>query len=112
MGLFSWLQDTVKKVVSQVAGGEDDAASTSQPQTPVYSGVFVRTRRGSMFIDGDGDMAHEFYEERFGTLWRITEGLEPQGQILLDKPCLGGHLPIVLCKADDVVTATTKARDD
>ena len=31
-----------------------------------------------MYIDGDGDMAHEFYEQVNGRFKRVTTGLRPQ----------------------------------
>ncbi|XP_045619175.1 tumor suppressor candidate 2 [Procambarus clarkii] len=64
---------------------------------------FVYTRRGSMYFDEDGDIAHEFYEEvpplRRGvkaTMKRIFTNLTPQGEVRLPFPCLNVDFPIVL----------------
>ncbi|XP_062842887.1 tumor suppressor 2, mitochondrial calcium regulator b [Trichomycterus rosablanca] len=67
---------------------------------------FVFTRRGSMYFDEDGDLAHEFYEEMVVTkngrkrakLKRIQKNLIPQGIIELDHPCLHVDFPIVICE--------------
>ncbi|CAI9575591.1 unnamed protein product, partial [Staurois parvus] len=64
------------------------------------------TRRGSMFFDEDGDLAHEFYEETIVTkngrkrakLKRIHKNLRPQGTIKLDHPCIHVDFPVVLCE--------------
>uniref|UniRef100_A0A452ETS6 Tumor suppressor candidate 2 n=1 Tax=Capra hircus TaxID=9925 RepID=A0A452ETS6_CAPHI len=55
---------------------------------------FVLTRRGSMFCDEDGDLAHEFYEEtvitkngqKWAKLRRVHKNLIPQGTVKLDPP--------------------------
>ncbi|XP_050528748.1 tumor suppressor candidate 2-like [Daktulosphaira vitifoliae] len=62
---------------------------------------FVHHRRGSMYIDEDGDVAHEFYEEaKEGsklTLKKIgRHELIPQGDVPLDVPCIKYDYPVVL----------------
>ncbi|KAF0762827.1 Uncharacterized protein FWK35_00008957 [Aphis craccivora] len=62
---------------------------------------FVYFRRGSMYIDEDGDIAHEFYvETKIGsklTLKRISnQHLKPQGDVPLDVPCLRNDYPVIL----------------
>ncbi|XP_050427230.1 uncharacterized protein LOC126837371 isoform X1 [Adelges cooleyi] len=62
---------------------------------------FVHYRRGSMYIDEDGDMAHEFYvEAKVGTkvtLKKISKNcLKPQGDVRLDTPCIRNDYPVVL----------------
>ncbi|KAK8751703.1 hypothetical protein OTU49_009891 [Cherax quadricarinatus] len=88
---------------------------TEQCQRPVkkLATPFVYTRRGSMYFDEDGDVAHEFYEEipplRRGvkaTMRRILTNLTPQidgfksshrqGEVRLPFPCLHVDFPIVL----------------
>ncbi|XP_053577041.1 tumor suppressor candidate 2 [Bombina bombina] len=67
---------------------------------------FIFTRRGSMYFDEDGDLAHEFYEETIVTkngrkrakLKRIHKNLRPQGTIRLDHPCIHVDFPVVLCE--------------
>ncbi|XP_005987078.1 tumor suppressor candidate 2 isoform X2 [Latimeria chalumnae] len=67
---------------------------------------FVFTRRGSMYYDEDGDLAHEFYEEMIVTkngrkrakLKRIHKNLIPQGIVKLDHPRIHVDFPVVLCE--------------
>ncbi|XP_006892934.1 PREDICTED: tumor suppressor candidate 2 [Elephantulus edwardii] len=65
---------------------------------------FVFTRRGSMFYDEDGDLAHEFYEETIVTkngqkrakLRRVHKNLIPQGIVKLDTPRIHVDFPVIL----------------
>lgn len=62
---------------------------------------FVYYRRGSMYIDEDGDIAHEFYvETKIGsklTMKRISnQHLKAQGDVPLDVPCLRNDYPVIL----------------
>lgn len=65
---------------------------------------FVFTRRGSMFYDEDGDLAHEFYEETIITkngqkrakLRRVHKNLIPQGIVKLDPPRIHVDFPVIL----------------
>ncbi|XP_004484980.2 tumor suppressor candidate 2 [Dasypus novemcinctus] len=65
---------------------------------------FVFTRRGSMFYDEDGDLAHEFYEETIVTkngqkrakLKRVHKNLIPQGIVKLDPPRIHVDFPVIL----------------
>ncbi|TRY70002.1 hypothetical protein TCAL_07333 [Tigriopus californicus] len=63
----------------------------------------VYTRRGSMYFDEDGDLAHEFYEEipsRRGIparMRKITKKhLRPQGEVKYSNPRLHVDFPIIL----------------
>ncbi|XP_063851396.1 tumor suppressor candidate 2-like isoform X2 [Scylla paramamosain] len=62
-----------------------------------------RQGHGSMYLDEDGDVAHEFYEEvpplRRGvkaTMRQILTNLTPQGDVRLPFPCLHTDFPVVL----------------
>ncbi|CAG0881206.1 unnamed protein product [Darwinula stevensoni] len=63
---------------------------------------FVYSRRGSMFFDEDGDMAHEFYIEelhrgrRRAHMKRITVNLTPQGEVKLPIPRINVDFPVIL----------------
>merc|ERR1711894_544446 len=64
---------------------------------------FVFTRRGSMYFDEDGDLAHEFYEEvlpkRKGgkrKMKKIVKNLKPQGEVKYQVPRLHVDFPIIL----------------
>ncbi|XP_074054127.1 tumor suppressor candidate 2 [Macrotis lagotis] len=67
---------------------------------------FVFTRRGSMYYDEDGDLAHEFYEETIVTkngrkrakLRRVQKNLIPQGIVRLDHPRLHVDFPVIICE--------------
>jgi len=67
---------------------------------------FVFKRWGSQYFDEDGDMAHEFYEQvvyksKRGKRrkWRkVTDKLQPQGEIDLEFPRLHVDLPVVICE--------------
>ncbi|XP_067417299.1 tumor suppressor candidate 2 isoform X2 [Emydura macquarii macquarii] len=68
---------------SEVPGGEQALARARVSRS---ASPFVFTRRGSMYYDEDGDLAHEFYEETIVTkngrkrakLKRIHKNLIPQ----------------------------------
>ncbi|XP_057223991.1 tumor suppressor candidate 2 [Malurus melanocephalus] len=67
---------------------------------------FVFTRRGSMYYDEDGDLAHEFYEETIVTkngrkrakLKRIHKNLIPQGIVKLEHPRIHVDFPVIICE--------------
>lgn len=75
---------------------------TSDPQH--RKAVVLFTRRGSMFYDEDGDLAHEFYEETIVTkngqkrakLRRVHKNLIPQGIVKLDPPRIHVDFPVIL----------------
>ncbi|KAE8611876.1 hypothetical protein XENTR_v10012629 [Xenopus tropicalis] len=82
-------------------GNAEQSLSRMRKATP-----FIFTRRGSMYFDEDGDLAHEFYEETIvmkngrkrAKLKRIQKNLRPQGIIRLDHPCLHVDFPVVICE--------------
>ncbi|NP_001083429.1 uncharacterized protein LOC398921 [Xenopus laevis] len=82
-------------------GNDDQSVTRMRKATP-----FIFTRRGSMYFDEDGDLAHEFYEEtvvmkngrKRAKLKRIQKNLRPQGIIRLDHPCLHVDFPVVICE--------------
>ncbi|XP_063518027.1 tumor suppressor candidate 2 isoform X1 [Pongo pygmaeus] len=86
---------------SAAGGGGSEAAGAEQALVrPRGRAVppFVFTRRGSMFYDEDGDLAHEFYEETIVTkngqkrakLRRVHKNLIPQvrGWAVVTEPTL------------------------
>ncbi|XP_068205113.1 tumor suppressor candidate 2-like [Palaemon carinicauda] len=84
-------------------GNEEEESDGCEKAVKRLATPFVYTRRGSMFFDEDGDVAHEFYEEvpplRRGvkaTMKRILTNLTPQGEVRLPFPCLNVDFPIVL----------------
>lgn len=64
--------------------------------------IFVFKRRGSMFFDEDGDLAHEFYCEVTDrktnkiVMRRVLQNLIPQGDVDLPHPRLHGDLPVIV----------------
>lgn len=92
---------------SAAGGGVPETAGAEQALVrPRGLGVppFVFTRRGSMFYDEDGDLAHEFYEETIVTkngqkrakLRRVYKNLIPQGIVKLDPPRIHVDFPVIL----------------
>jgi len=67
---------------------------------------FVYMRKGSMFLDEDGDLAHEFYEEvRDGKsqttyMRRKTSHLKPQGNVYYKNPRLHVDFPIPMYSSE------------
>uniref|UniRef100_A0A8C5PHK0 Tumor suppressor 2, mitochondrial calcium regulator n=1 Tax=Leptobrachium leishanense TaxID=445787 RepID=A0A8C5PHK0_9ANUR len=87
--------------------GPEVSGSTEQSLARIHKvNPFIFTRRGSMYFDEDGDLAHEFYEETIVTkngrkrakLKRIHKNLRPQGTVKLDYPCIHVDFPVVLCE--------------
>ncbi|XP_075039958.1 tumor suppressor candidate 2 [Mixophyes fleayi] len=87
--------------------GTDSPGNTEQSVARIRKATpFIFTRRGSMYFDEDGDLAHEFYEETIVTkngrkrakLKRVHKNLRPQGTIKLDHPCIHVDFPVVLCE--------------
>lgn len=94
----------VKKIVSPFSN-TIDSTSTDQPQSTVKSNspVLVISRKGSMFFDEDGDLAHEFYIEvppsKKGckaTMKKVLHNLIPQGEVAHQYPRLHVDFPIIL----------------
>eukprot|EP00035_Acanthoeca_spectabilis_P024867 m.455739 g.455739 ORF g.455739 m.455739 type:complete len:107 (-) comp20929_c0_seq1:1009-1329(-) len=92
MGLMDWLGQKVSDIKDAVLGSDKSEVPSREPSRDVVIPnnqiVFVRTRRSSMYYDADGDLAHEFYEEVMGGLRRLTEGLTPQGLVVLSNPTI------------------------
>uniref|UniRef100_A0A8C8VIN1 Tumor suppressor 2, mitochondrial calcium regulator n=1 Tax=Pelusios castaneus TaxID=367368 RepID=A0A8C8VIN1_9SAUR len=84
-------------------GGEQALA---RPRGSRTASPFVFTRRGSMYYDEDGDLAHEFYEETIVTkngrkrakLKRIHKNLIPQGIVKLEHPRIHVDFPVIICE--------------
>ena len=103
---------TGTKVASKLANSftfngspsEDMTAETASQEVSSFKGTpFVFKRRGSMYFDEDGDLAHEFYEEvapkRKGgkrKMKRVVKNLVPQGEVKYKVPRLHVDFPIVL----------------
>ncbi|XP_074646902.1 tumor suppressor candidate 2-like [Tubulanus polymorphus] len=110
-----------KKVVSPLynywyggnSGQEDDEQSdVGAGGAPYYWRTavtpFVYKRKSSLYIDEDGDLANEFYEEVMyeeeeegifrTTMRRILHHLTPLGYIDLPHPCLHYNMPVILCE--------------
>lgn len=92
---------------SSTGGGGPEAAGSEQSLVRSRARAvppFVFTRRGSMFYDEDGDLAHEFYEETIVTkngqkrakLRRVHKNLIPQGMVKLDPPRIHVDFPVIL----------------
>lgn len=105
--------NVAKKVVSPITSFYSQTHSDSSdlckrsakyPITP-----YVFKRRGSMYFDEDGDLAHEFYEEIFldrqgkkRVMRKQERNLIAQGEIELPFPRLHVDFPVVICEAPDM----------
>jgi len=104
---------TGTKVASKIANSFTFSGSPSDDLTldgATHSAVssfrgtpLVFSRRGSMYFDEDGDLAHEFYEEvppkkKGGKrkMKRVLKNLVPQGEVKYRVPCLHVDFPIIL----------------
>ncbi|XP_041281878.1 tumor suppressor candidate 2 [Onychostruthus taczanowskii] len=91
---------------SGAGGGAGGARSVSPGGSARAATPFVFTRRGSMYYDEDGDLAHEFYEETIVTkngrkrakLKRIHKNLIPQGIVKLEHPRIHVDFPVIICE--------------
>eukprot|EP00092_Neocalanus_flemingeri_P003590 GFUD01003851.1.p1 GENE.GFUD01003851.1~~GFUD01003851.1.p1 ORF type:complete len:108 (+),score=20.08 GFUD01003851.1:133-456(+) len=87
------------------SGSEDYIAEGAGTAVASFKGTpFVFSRRGSMYFDEDGDLAHEFYEEvlpkRKGgkrKMKKVARNLKPQGEVKYHVPRLHVDFPIILC---------------
>ena len=105
---------TGTKVASKIANSFTFSGSPSEDMTMTVEGAtravssfkgtpFVYSRRGSMYFDEDGDLAHEFYEEvapkkKGGKkkMKRVVRNLMPQGEVNYRVPRLHVDFPIIL----------------
>ncbi|XP_059157592.1 tumor suppressor candidate 2-like [Physella acuta] len=89
---FSWLRGQ----------RHDDESASAAGLIPKGATLYVFKRRGSMYFDEDGDLAHEFYCQVFDrntnkvVMQKYSGDLKPQGDIDLPYPRLHGDLPVIL----------------
>nr|KAF6335960.1 tumor suppressor 2, mitochondrial calcium regulator [Pipistrellus kuhlii] len=84
---------------SATGGGGPEAAAAEQALARPRGRVvppFVFTRRGSMFYDEDGDLAHEFYEETIVTKNGQKRAKLRRGTVKLDTPRIHVDFPVIL----------------
>ncbi|KAF6313699.1 tumor suppressor 2, mitochondrial calcium regulator [Rhinolophus ferrumequinum] len=84
---------------SAAGGGGPEAAVSEQALVRPRGRVvppFVFTRRGSMFYDEDGDLAHEFYEETIITKNGQKRAKLRRGIVKLDPPRIHVDFPVIL----------------
>ncbi|XP_066283255.1 tumor suppressor candidate 2-like [Branchiostoma lanceolatum] len=112
-----WGSRLVRRSAEYLFGWEQKALPTGEPGSPAWGRAspgpgtsamatpFVFRRRSSLFVDLDGDVAHEFYEEthyvcngqKRAGMRRIFDDLTPQGIVELEFPRLHVDMPFVLC---------------
>jgi len=97
----------VKRISTLISNGgadENDQKRSNARRLTSLATPFVLTRWGSMYIDEDGDVAHEFYEESISNvshkafMKKITANLRPQGEVPHEYPRLNVDLPIIICE--------------
>uniref|UniRef100_A0A0A6YWP5 Tumor suppressor 2, mitochondrial calcium regulator n=1 Tax=Mus musculus TaxID=10090 RepID=A0A0A6YWP5_MOUSE len=84
---------------STPGGGGPEAAGSEQSLVRSRARAvppFVFTRRGSMFYDEDGDLAHEFYEETIVTKNGQKRAKLRRGIVKLDPPRIHVDFPVIL----------------
>ncbi|RUS70845.1 hypothetical protein EGW08_021392 [Elysia chlorotica] len=87
---LSWMRGSEKRL-------GDDKGLVPQGAT-----IFVFKRKGSMYFDEDGDLAHEFYcqvadqKTNRVVMQRVSHNLVPQGDVDLPFPRLHGDLPVIV----------------
>lgn len=96
----------VKKIGSSIWGSTPSSPTGSEGSNALSwygASPYVLTRRGSMYFDEDGDLAHEFYEEVVTggsrprtAMRRNKKNLTPQGEVQLPHPRLHMDFPVVL----------------
>ncbi|CAG0886109.1 unnamed protein product [Cyprideis torosa] len=90
------------------SGGSKSEIKHKTEEIPYRFAVspFVYYRRGSMYVDEEGDTAHEFYEERRvgprkWSMQRVFKNLKPQGLVKLEYPRLHPDLPAIVYECDN-----------
>ncbi|GFN88816.1 tumor suppressor candidate 2-like [Plakobranchus ocellatus] len=82
--------------------GSDERRGSGRDLIPRGATIFVFKRRGSMYFDEDGDLAHEFYCEVTDrktnkvVMRRVFDNLVPQGEVDLPHPRLHVDLPVIV----------------
>ncbi|XP_076469301.1 tumor suppressor candidate 2-like [Babylonia areolata] len=111
------LARTATKPVSWLlgrSGSDNEVNSHCRGLVPCGASLFVYKRRGSMFFDEDGDLAHEFYKQVVRgnrlTMERCVDNLEPQGEVDLPIPRLNGDLPVIMYELPSTVPTTAASR--
>eukprot|EP00124_Ichthyophonus_hoferi_P003475 Ihof_evm4s302 gene=Ihof_evmTU4s302 len=79
-----------------VSKNKSSASKDGFPYQSAYATKLIYERKGTMFVDHDGDFANEFYEEHNGTLMKISKGLKPEGTVKLSHPTINPEIPVVL----------------
>ncbi|KAK7101572.1 tumor suppressor candidate 2-like [Littorina saxatilis] len=111
------LARTATKPVSWLlgrSGSENEVNSRCGGLVPYGGTLFVHRRRGSMFFDEDGDLAHEFYKQvtkgNRVTMERCVDNLKPQGEVDLPIPRLHGDLPVFIYEVPSTVLTAKASR--
>ncbi|XP_046405872.1 tumor suppressor candidate 2-like [Ischnura elegans] len=93
----------VKKIVSPLSGYSEQKSEPDNCESVKLATPYVLSRKGSMFLDEDGDLAHEFYVEEppqkkgaKATMKRVYSNLTPQGEVAYQFPRLHVDFPVIL----------------
>ncbi|KAL8621345.1 hypothetical protein ACOMHN_053366 [Nucella lapillus] len=111
------LARTATKPVSWLLGrseSDSEIKSHCRGLVPYGASLFVFKRKGSMFFDEDGDLAHEFYREVVRgnrlTMERCMDNLKPQGEVDLPIPRLNGDLPMIMYEVPSTIPVPSARR--
>eukprot|EP00105_Crassostrea_gigas_P033472 XP_011456866.1 PREDICTED: tumor suppressor candidate 2 [Crassostrea gigas] len=93
----------VSQSVSSMFGATGDDKDGANHSSALAITPFIYTKKGSRFYDEDGDLAHEFYEERdiggYSIMEQHWRNLTPEGEVKLRIPRLHVDFPVVICEA-------------
>ncbi|XP_062578776.1 tumor suppressor candidate 2-like [Saccostrea cucullata] len=93
----------VSQSVSSMFGSTNDSETGPGLSSALAITPFVYTKKGSRFYDEDGDLAHEFYEEKdiggHTVMEQHWRNLTPEGEVKLPIPRLHMDFPVVICEA-------------
>lgn len=110
------LARTATKPVSWLfgrSGSDNEINSHCSGLVPSFgASLYIYKRRGSMYFDEDGDLAHEFYKQVVRgsrlTMERCLENLRPQGDVDLPIPRLNGDLPVIMYEVPSTIVQSTR----
>ncbi|KAG8238371.1 hypothetical protein J437_LFUL018171 [Ladona fulva] len=96
----------VKKIVSPLTTFSESKPEHANLDILKSGTPYVLSRKGSMYMDEDGDLAHEFYVEdppqkkgTKATMKRVFSNLTPQGEVAYPFPRLHVDFPVILHQA-------------
>ncbi|KAF6041253.1 hypothetical protein EB796_000415 [Bugula neritina] len=94
----------IVKKVNQWATGDNsqsEGATSSQCIARATFNPFVYKRKSQLYIDGDGDIAHEFYEQE-KVMYKSKNGKKKRSRIIMKKVPNTQLTPLTASSSDTV----------